>query len=121
MGIDQAGQNDFVRDIHDLPGAGRQNVGLNGGDLAVANSDILDAIDARSRIDDAASAQKQIKCGAHRHGRSPFPIAGVPLELPANYEACFVFSSYSHIVFSCSNIRAIDCIKFMQHGQGQSD
>jgi hypothetical protein len=43
------------------------------------------------------------------------------LEQPANYEAYFVFLSYSHIVFSYSNIRGIDCIKLMQHRQGQRE
>ena len=46
MGIDESGQNDFVRDIQDFPGTCRQDIGLNGGDLAVANGDIFDAIDA---------------------------------------------------------------------------
>jgi len=49
---------------------------LNGGDLAVANGDVFDAIDALGRTDDAAAAQEQVKRGAYRHGRSPLPIAG---------------------------------------------
>jgi hypothetical protein len=71
MGVDQPGQHDFVRDIDDLSGTCRQDIGLNGGNFAIADGDILQAIDARGRIDDAPPTQQQIKCGAHGHGCSP--------------------------------------------------
>jgi hypothetical protein len=59
MGIDQSRQNDFAGHVHDFSGACRQNIGLNCGNLAVADGDIFQAVDARGRIDDAAAAQKQ--------------------------------------------------------------
>jgi len=65
----------------------------------------LIAIDARCRIDDARPAQKQVEGGAHGHARSPLPIAGA-FSLQLKYEVYFVFSY--------TNIRAIDSIKFMQ-------
>ena len=45
MGIDQSGQHQLAGDIDNLLGAGWQNVGLNCGDLAVANRDVLHAVD----------------------------------------------------------------------------
>ena len=61
MGVDQSGQHDLARDVNDVAGAGRQDIGLNGGDLAAANGDILQPIDAGSRIDDPSTAQQQVE------------------------------------------------------------
>jgi hypothetical protein len=95
MGIDEPGQNDLARNIKNLPGAGRQNVGLNRGDLAAANGDIFHAIDARRGIDDATSAQKQIKGCAYRHGRSPLLIAGGHARQPiAKYTSYFNVANF---------------------------
>jgi hypothetical protein len=104
MGIDQSRQNDFAGHVHDFSGACRQNIGLNCGDLAVADGDIFQAVDARGRIEDAAAAQKQVECGVHRHARSP--LYRHVIRWPTDREVCFVFSY--------NNIRAIDSTKFMQ-------
>ena len=68
MGIDQPGQHDLAGDVDDLLGAGRQDIGLNGGDLAVTDRDIFQAVDARGRIDHAAPTQEQVEAGIHGHG-----------------------------------------------------
>jgi hypothetical protein len=75
MGIDQPGQHDFAGHIGDFSGACRQNIGLNGGNFAVADGDVLEAVDAGRRIDDATPAQKQVECGADSHDGSPLPVA----------------------------------------------
>ena len=46
VGVDQSGQDDCATNVHDFLGAGRQNIRLNGSDLAVADGDILRSIDA---------------------------------------------------------------------------
>ena len=63
--VTQPRQYDLARDIDDFASAARQDVGLHDGDLAVADGDILQAVDAGGRIDNATSAQKQVEAGAH--------------------------------------------------------
>ena len=46
VGVDQSGQHDRAANVHDFLGAGRQNIGLNSGDLAVADRDVFQSIDA---------------------------------------------------------------------------
>src|SRR5882757_10810255 len=76
MRIDQPGQHQLAGDVDHLSGAGRQNVGLYGGDLAIADGDVPDPIDARGRADHAAAAQKLVESGADRHERSPLSSPG---------------------------------------------
>ena len=64
VGVDQPRQHDLAGHVDHFPCAARQDVGLHDGNLAVADGDILQAVDARRRIDDAASAQKQVEAGA---------------------------------------------------------
>ena len=46
VGIDEAGQHQLAGHVDHLFGAGRQDVRLHGCDLAVANGDVPDAINA---------------------------------------------------------------------------
>jgi len=46
VGIDQSRQDDLAGDIDDLAGSGRQDIGLNRGDLAVADCHVFQAVDA---------------------------------------------------------------------------
>lgn len=55
--VDQPGQHQLAANVDDLPGAGRQNVVRDRGNLAVADRDILDAIDAGGRTDHATASQ----------------------------------------------------------------
>ncbi len=61
VGIDQAGQHDLAGDVDDFAGAGRQDVGLDGCDLAAANGDILQPVHAGRRIDDPSATQQQVE------------------------------------------------------------
>jgi hypothetical protein len=65
VGVYQPRQYDLARDIDDFASAARQDVGLHDGDLAVADGDILQAVDAGGRIDNATSTQKQVEAGAY--------------------------------------------------------
>ena len=87
MRIDQPRQHQLAGYIDHLSGAGRQDVGLHGRDLAIANGDVPDAIDAGGRADHAAAAQKLVEGGADGHERSPLspPAALVPARQNAKY------------------------------------
>ena len=71
MSVDQSGQHDLASDVYDLLRTGRHDIGLNGHNLAATDGDVLDRIDARGGIDDAAPAQQQIERGAQRHCQPP--------------------------------------------------
>ncbi len=68
VGVDQAGQDDLAGDVDDLFGAGREDIGLHCGDLAVTDRYVFQAVDSGGRIDHAASAQEQVEAGIYGHG-----------------------------------------------------
>jgi hypothetical protein len=71
VGIDEARQYQLAGYVDHLSGAGRQNVALHRRDLAVADGDVPDPVDAGGRADHAAAAQKLVEGGADRHEQSP--------------------------------------------------
>jgi hypothetical protein len=71
MGIDEARQHQLAGHVDHLLGAGRQNVALHRHDLAIADGDVPDPVDAGGRTDHTAAAQKLVEGGADSHERSP--------------------------------------------------
>ena len=67
VGVDHARQHQPAGDVDHLLGARRQDVLLDGGDLAVADGDVHDAVDAGCRTDDASAAKQQIIFRILRH------------------------------------------------------
>ena len=59
VGVDHARQRDPAREVDGL-GRGGPQILLHGGDAAVLDGDVGDAVEARRRIDDMAAAQQQI-------------------------------------------------------------
>ncbi len=105
VGVDQSGQHDLAADVDNLPRARRHDVGLHGRDLAAADGDVLEAIDARGRIDDAATAQQQIECGGQRHGRSPPGCADRKCGLSIAKHTSYCYSEIQQL--SCHRLHQI--------------
>jgi hypothetical protein len=76
MRVDEARQNELAGYVDDLRRAARHEGRLNRRDAPVANGDVVDSIDPRSRTNDAAAAQQQIVTYSFRHIGASLEVAG---------------------------------------------
>jgi hypothetical protein len=69
--VDHARQHQPSTDVHDLLGAGRQDVLLDRGDLAVADRDVHHAVDLGCGANDVPATKQQVIGLIVGHGCSP--------------------------------------------------
>src|SRR5438105_2028861 len=120
MRIDEAGQYQLAGHVDHLSGAGRQNVALHSRDLAIADGDVPDPVDAGGRTDHAAAAQKLVEGGADRHEQSPLSSPAALLAPSPEYEAYFVFyKSKLHAMIARGEAHRIELLASMFRGWGE--
>ena len=74
MGVDHAGNDELAGDVDDLRARAGDDMVGDSGDLAAANADILDPVDARVRADHPAAAQDDIEFRGFAHPPIPYDL-----------------------------------------------
>ena len=79
MGVDQAGQDQLAGDVDHLARAGRKDRGFDGGDAAVADRNVANAVDSGGRANDAPAAEEKVIGGLFGHGTYPCSLSRLNL------------------------------------------
>ncbi len=61
--IDEAGRDDLPANLHDARGLGGGDVGRDARDPSVLHGDVMEPVQVRGRIDDAATFEQEIEHG----------------------------------------------------------